>query len=168
MSPQHHYRIWPLWLSLLVAVLLTLMPAPDWYSQTFDNVNLRPLWVLPVSFYWAIALPQRFSMGSAWLLGLLLDISTGGLFGRYALAMVICIWLCQRFYLQLRQFPIGQQAFVIGLLCLLQQLLLLWMDGIAGTLSQPIDYFTPVASTMLLWPLLFPALRNLRIRLHVR
>lgn len=169
MSKHHHQtRQWPLWTSLLVALLLTLAPTPDWYQALFANVNLRPLWLLPVCFYWAIALPQRFSVGSAWLFGLLVDITGGGLLGRHTLGLVLAVWISQRFYLQLRQFPLGQQAFVLGLLALVQQLSLLWIDGATGVLSQPVHYFTPILTTMLVWPFLFPLLRKLRISLHVR
>ncbi|MDD9891936.1 MAG: rod shape-determining protein MreD [Gammaproteobacteria bacterium] len=164
----HHSRQWPLWTSLLVAVLFTLTPAPDWYGTLFPDINLRPIWLLPVCFYWAIALPQRFSVGSAWLFGLLLDVTSGGLLGRHTIGLVISVWIAQRFYLQLRQFPFGQQAIVVGLLAMLQQLLLLWIDGATGVLSKPMHYFTPVITTMMLWPLLFPLLRKLRISLHVR
>lgn len=167
---EHHQqtRQWPLWTSLLVALLLTLAPAPDWYETLFPNVNLRPLWLLPVSFYWAIALPQRYSVGSAWLFGLLLDITNGGLLGRHTIGLVLSVWVAQRFYLQLRQFPLGQQAIVVGLLTLLAQASLLWVDGATGVLSQPMHYFTPVLTTTLLWPFMFPLLRKLRTSLHVR
>lgn len=168
MSPHQQTRQWPLWATLILAVLLTLAPTPDWYDTLFPSVNLRPLWLLPVSFYWAIALPQRFSVSAAWLFGLLLDITGGGLLGRHTLGIVLSVWIAQSFYLQLRQFPLGQQAIVIGLLGLLQQLSLLWIDGVTGTLSNPVQYFTPIMTTMGLWILLFPLLRKLRISLHVR
>lgn len=169
MSDRHQQtRQWPLWASLLVAVLLTLAPAPDWYDTLFPNVNLRPIWLLPVSFYWAIALPQRFSVGFAWLFGLLLDITSGGLLGRHTIGLVLSVWIAQRFYLQFRQFPLGQQAVVVGLLTLLAQLSLLWVDGATGVLSQPMHYFTPVLTTTLLWPFIFPLLRKLRTSLNVR
>lgn len=168
MSSHRHTRQWPLWASLFVAVLLTLAPAPDWYGALFPNTNLRPIWIVPVSFYWAIALPQRYSVGPAWLLGLVLDVTSGGLMGRHSIGLVIGVWIAQRFYLQLRQFPIGQQAFVIALLTLLQQTTLLWIDGATGTLSQPIHYFTPIITTTLSWIVLFPLLRKLRVSLHVR
>ena len=164
---SHEQRRWPLWASLLGAVLLTLSPSPDWYDTLFPNVTLRPVWILLVGFYWAIALPHRFSVGQAWLCGLLLDITGGGLMGRHSIGLVLCIWIAQRFYLQLRQFPLGQQAFVIGLLTLLQQLCLLWIDGATGKLADAVPYFSPVATTVLLWPLAFALLRRLRISLHI-
>lgn len=169
MTENHHEtRQWPLWATLLVAMLLTLTPSPDWYDTLFPGINLRPNWILLVSFYWAIALPQTFSVGRAWVIGILLDIVSGGLLGRHALGLVAAVWISQKFYLQLRQFPIGQQAFVIGLLCLVQQLTLLWIDGTTGSLSEPLQYFVPILSTTALWPLCFPLLRKLRITLHVR
>lgn len=169
MTENHHdSRQWPLWASVLVAMLFTLTPSPAWYDALFTGITLRPNWLLLVSFYWALALPQTFSVGRVWILGLLLDITSGGLLGRHAIGLVLSVWIAQKFYLQLRQFPLGQQAFVIGLLCTLQQLVLLWIDGATGTLSQPIQYFLPVLTTTALWPLCFPLLRKLRITLHVR
>ncbi|NNF67033.1 MAG: rod shape-determining protein MreD, partial [Gammaproteobacteria bacterium] len=61
-------RLWPrVVLSLLGAVVLTLIPLPGWLQPW------RPSWVALVVIYWLIYEPRRIGLMTAWLAGLLLD-----------------------------------------------------------------------------------------------
>ena len=52
--------------SFMVAIILTLLPMPDW------TVWLRPAWVLMVLIYWTMVLPYRVNVGTAWCVGIVL------------------------------------------------------------------------------------------------
>src|SRR5690554_5282907 len=102
--PQHSSVIY---ITLLFAILLMLVPIPDSLRYA------RPEWVAMTLIYWAMALPQRVSIGVAWLTGLVMDLITGGVLGIHAFAYALVIYLVGRLHLQLRQYPLWQQAFTI-------------------------------------------------------
>ena len=52
-------------------------------------MNYRPEWVPMVLIYWVMALPYRIGIGSAWIVGLVLDILEGSILGLNAMALVI-------------------------------------------------------------------------------
>jgi rod shape-determining protein MreD len=54
--------------TLLIALILALLPMPDW------TVWLRPAWVLMVLIYWAMITPYQVSVGMAWMTGLVVDL----------------------------------------------------------------------------------------------
>ena len=56
---QDQNRIGVVWLSLLAALLLTIVPIPSAIEI------YRPQWVVLFVIYWTIALPQRVSVGMA-------------------------------------------------------------------------------------------------------
>ena len=133
-------------LSFLIAILLSIMPLPSW-----ANV-IRPAWVTLVLIYWTIELPHQINLGTAWLIGLLLDGLNGTVLGEHALALMCVVYLSTKFYQQFRMFPLWQQASTVMLLILLYQSLL-WM--IQGGL-----FWLTALTSALLWPWLFRVLKN--------
>ena len=59
---------WVITLSFFLAYLLAIVPFPEW------AMDYRPEWVSMVLVYWVMALPYRVGIGSAWFIGLILDI----------------------------------------------------------------------------------------------
>jgi rod shape-determining protein MreD len=147
--------------SLVAALLLTVLPLPDWAQ------DLRPPWATMVLVYWCIALPDRVSVGTGWLVGILLDGLTGTLLGQHALGLSLVAFLAAKLHLRIRLFPLWQQALTILVLLLVERLLALWTMGIAGFPAPSLWYWTPPLVGMLLWPWLFIILRDLRRRFRV-
>ena len=148
--------------SIMVAMMLTIMPLPDVLQ------HLRPEWAALVLMYWSMALPERIGMGVAFIVGLLLDVLSGSLLGQHALCMTIIIFLITNLYQRIRIFPLWQQAIIIWMLLNLYQLLLLWFDGITGQASKGLQFWLPPISGMILWPWIFILLRHLRRYYKVR
>ena len=142
--------------SLLVALVLSILPWPVWTEQ------FRPDWVALVLIYWCIALPTRVGVGTAWSVGLMLDVLYGSMLGENALAKSLVAFLAVRFHLQLRMFPRWQQAVVVLLLVASNNLLVLWIKHLAGQAPSTWSYLTPSIVSMLLWPWLFVILRDIR------
>lgn len=160
MNPANR-RAWPIiWLSLLLALALTLVPLPDWAS------TLWPAWVTLAVLYWSLAAPQSFGLVQAWLTGLLLDAATAGVLGQHALAMVLIAWAAQRFHLQIRPFPVWQQALVMLPLLATYEFVLYWLSGLMGEVG-PVWAWPAVLMGALLWPLNFTVLRLVRQRFRV-
>jgi len=142
--------------SFLVALVLSILPWPVWTEQ------FRPDWVALVLIYWCIALPTRVGVGTAWSVGLMLDVLYGSMLGENALAKSLIAFLAVRFHLQLRMFPRWQQAAVVLLLVIVNNLLVLWVKHLAGQAPSTWSYLTPSIVSMLLWPWLFVILRDIR------
>ena len=142
--------------SLLVALMLSILPWPVWTEQ------FRPDWVALVLIYWCMALPTRVGVGTGWSVGLILDVLYGSMLGENALAKSLIAFLAVRFHLQLRMFPRWQQAVVVLLLVIVNNLLVLWIKHLAGQAPSTRSYFTPSIVSMLLWPWLFVILRDIR------
>jgi len=144
--------------SFTAAVILAAMPFPAW-AEPF-----RPDWIGLVLIYWCLAAPERVSVGTGWFLGLLQDVLYGSLLGSNALGKTLMSFLTVRLHLQLRMFPLWQQAASVFGLLVLNQLLTLWIRGAIGQAPETIGYWTPCVVGALLWPWLFVILRDLRRR----
>jgi rod shape-determining protein MreD len=142
--------------SLIAAFLLGGMPLPVWLEK------LRPDWVAMVFIYWNMALPHRFGIGIGWIVGILLDIGRGALFGQHALAFSVVAYLTCQTYRRLRILPPWQQAFSIFIFLLIEQIIVFWISGIIGYPPRDWWYLAPALGGMLCWPLLFVILRDVR------
>lgn len=149
-------------LSIVVAMMLTILPLPFWAAWA------RPLWVPSVVFYWALALPDRFSIGAAWCVGILLDVLLGTLLGENALGLTLSVFVISKLFTRIRLFPMWQQVGVIFLLSLCHLTLIFWMQGLSGQPPLAWQFWVPSISTGLLWPWLFFLMRDYRRRFAIR
>jgi len=139
-------------LSFIFLMLLMLFSLPDLLRFS------RPEFVLLGLIYWSMALPQRVGIAYAWVIGLVMDVLMGGMMGVMAFSYAFIIYLVLKFHLQLRQYPLGQQAIFIFTLVLLLQLLLVALSiHTAG-----LQLFLPAITSTLFWPVIYALLRKLR------
>ncbi len=158
MSSARRPRHLPVLGSIIIALMLTMVPLP----AVIDTY--RPDWIALVLIYWTMMLPQHYSVGTAWLVGLILDVAQGTLLGQHALALVAIIFLTSRFHLLMRVFPMSQlTATVFGMLAL-YQFLLFWINGVAGVVAPAASYWGPVITGTLFWPIVAGVLSGLRFR----
>ena len=148
-------------LTFLAALLLTVLPLPDWSQQ------LRPPWVTLVLVYWCIALPERIGVGVGWIMGISVDVLTGTLLGQHALGLSIVAFIAVELHQRVRLFPLWQQSLTVLVMLLLERLLALWMAGAAGHPAPSLWYWASPLSGMVLWPWVYLLLRLLRRRFHV-
>lgn len=142
--------------TLLIALILALLPMPDWTTW------LRPAWVLLVLIYWAMVIPARVSVGTAWIMGLLMDLLYGTLLGEHALAYTIVVYCVSRMHIRLRMYPMLQQGFTILLFVLMYQFILYCVQGFIGDVPSSPLYWLSAVTSMLLWPWLFVLMRDCR------
>lgn len=142
--------------TLLMALILALLPMPDW------TIWLRPAWVLMILIYWAMMTPYQVSVGVAWLVGLLVDLLNGTLLGEHALAYTIVIYFVSKMYIRLRMYPLLQQGMSILVFVLMYQFVLYCIQGFIGELPSSHLYWLSSVTSMLLWPWLFVLMRDLR------
>jgi rod shape-determining protein MreD len=135
-------------LTLLGALILAALPLPD------SVAAFRPDWAVIVLIYWSLIAPRRYGLLTALWMGLALDTLSGALLGQHALALLIVVYLSQRFYLRIRVFPMSQLAVTVVLLLSVYQFTLFWIDGVAGRTVPLTERWGPVVSGAVLFALI--------------
>jgi len=158
MSRDRASRRLPVIITLIVGLMLTIMPLPE------AAAVFRPDWLALLLIFWAIQLPRTWSVGSAWIVGIVLDVSYGTLLGQHALALAVIVFLTVRFDLLMRVFPLSQLGATIFALLALYQFILFWVNGVAGVTAPPIAYWAPVITGTIVWPFLHMFLSGVRYR----
>jgi rod shape-determining protein MreD len=156
MSRDRGSRRLPVIITFIVGLMLTVMPLTDSVEP------FRPDWLALVVIFWAMHLPRTWSVGSAWIIGIVLDVSYGTLLGQHALALCVIAFATVRFHLLMRVFPLSQLSATIFALLALYQFILFWVNGVAGVSAPTITSWAPVITGTLLWPFLFMFLSGVR------
>ncbi len=147
-------------LTVLTAILLTLIPLPDVLAQ------FKPYWVALVVIYWSLETKEVIRLGLAFLIGIVLDILSGSLMGLHALSLVVMVFLVQHFRSRLRFFPPWQQALSVFGLLVNDRIILIWITALLGEPLPTWQYWLPPLVGMALWPWLFLLLDRLRAMLR--
>jgi rod shape-determining protein MreD len=144
-------------LTIGLAMCLRIAPWPGFMA------DINPDWVLLALIYWSLAVPERVGIFHAWSVGLLTDVLTGRVFGQYALAYSLIIYCCLMLHKRLRQFPWIQQGLFIFFCLLFSQVLLFWLKNIQHPAQLHASFWLPVFTGTLCWPLVYTALRRVRL-----
>jgi rod shape-determining protein MreD len=136
------------WLSMAAGLVLAIVPLPNWLDP------VRPDLALLAMIYFVLTSPRVAGLGFAWLSGLFLDVLRGMVLGQHALGFLIVGYATHKIQLQMRMFPILQQALIVMLLLLLYHFFIFWTDGLTGHGYTAWVRWLPIASGGLLWPLI--------------
>jgi rod shape-determining protein MreD len=148
-------------MTILVALLLTVLPLPTW-AQMF-----RPQWYTLVLIYWTLALPERVGVGVGWLVGIILDVLTGTLLGQHALSLALIAFITYQMHQRVRLFPLWQQSLTVLALLLIERLVSMWVMGAVSQPPPTLLYWAPPLVGMFLWPWVYIILRDLRRKFQV-
>jgi rod shape-determining protein MreD len=151
---------WLIWSSLALALLLSVIP------MGLLDVG-RPLWAALFLAYWALYLPGRAGLFSAWVLGLATDVLHGSLLGQNALILSLITFLVLSLQRRLQMFPVWQQSMVLLVVFGLAQLIQLWLNTLAGDRPPTLVFLLPALVSALIWPWLNLLLRGLQQRFNV-
>jgi rod shape-determining protein MreD len=151
------------WLTLFIGMMFQIMPLPQMVEAW------RPDWLLMVMIYWAMALPHRYSILTAWLLGVMLDVLLGAHLGIRSLALSLVIYivvlLCQR----LRNYPRWQQSLLVACFIFIYHVVIFWVQFVVvGATPFNVEMFLPAISSLFIWWWVFWILRNMRRHYKVR
>ncbi len=145
-------------LTIVVSMILMIVPLPDAIRP------FRPEWVLMTLLYWAMALPERVGIGFAWVVGLLMDVMLGGALGILAFSYALVIYLILNFHLQLRQYPLWQQALIVMSLALLVSIIKVIFSPVVASWA----IWGSALTSTLIWPFIYAILRKIRRVFGVR
>lgn len=160
-SPAH--SIWIIALSFFIAYLLAIVPLPVW------AMNYRPEWLVLVLIFWIIALPYRVGIGSAWGVGLIMDVLEGSILGLNALVLAIVAYVILSLHNRLRMFSIYQQSGLVFALVGLNLMVSHWLRLVSGqTVSSNLLFLLAAVTSAMVWPFLFHLQRRMGRSFDVR
>ena len=141
-------RPWFILLSLLIALFLNFLPTDAWLWV--------PDWLALVLIFWNIRESRHVGMGSAFLLGLAMDVADASLMGQHSLAYVLATYLAGLLSRRILWFPLAQQALHVLPLLLLIQLVQVAVRLVPGIEFPGLLYFAgPLIGTALWLPMTF-------------
>lgn len=142
--------------TLLMGYILQIIPLPD-------SVQLyRPNWIAIILIYWSMALPETVRLIFAFVAGLIMDVLLGTLLAQHSLAFVIIIYINLAFNLRIRVLSLGRQAAYVFALLLINQFIIVWIEGMTGSNPPVLAYILPAVTGMVIWPWAYIILRDIR------
>lgn len=146
----------------MITISLTLALAFNLLPWDVNYLWLRPDFLLLVLLYWVIYQPARISMGAAWGLGLIVDLTDGSILGQHALAYTLTVFTLMLWQRRMFNFPPWQQAIhIIGLL-LIEQAASVIIATFVGDSFHALHYFAAVLIGAICWVPLWTILHRVR------
>jgi len=134
-------------LSMVVSLILTLIPLPEFVSVW------GPDWIALTLVHWAIVLPKNISLFLAWFVGLLVDTLFGTILGQHALGFVIVLYFSMRFSERINPLIVWQQVFLISVVLSVYMLINLWILGVTGNSPNSWNYWLALPGSIIIWPI---------------
>ena len=148
-----------IWITLLLALGLQVMPMPDAW------LIWRPNWLGMMLAYWCIAAPSRVGVFYGFLFGLFLDLLEGVTFGHNALLLSLMAYLVLLLYQRLRIYSLWQQAGLLIVVFGLIQLMDQWLRLMFGASVLHIEFVYSAIVVGVLWPWWFTLMQVIRRQL---
>ena len=135
-----------LMLSVLVALILTVLPLPPWLDV------VRPAFLVLTVIYWSVNAPRAGGLAIGFFAGLLLDLFQGPVLGEHALALSLITYIAVREHQRIRSKPAIQQALIVFAALILYEVVLFMIDGWTGNpVTSPLRWVHTVTGA-LIWP----------------
>jgi rod shape-determining protein MreD len=134
--------------TFLMALLINLLPWTGW------GLWVRPDFVVLVLLYWCIDQPRKIGFAVAWVLGLMMDVADGSLFGQHALAYTLVAFAGIALHRRVQRFSTTPQALHVVPLLLLNDAIVLLIRLASGSDFPGYWYFFGSVVGGLLWPAL--------------
>ncbi|MEO7727861.1 MAG: rod shape-determining protein MreD [Burkholderiales bacterium] len=149
----HHEILLPVRTSFILvtfvaALIINLLHWSGWW------LAIKPDFVALVVLYWCIQQPRKVGFASAWLLGLVMDVAEGSLFGQHALAYSVLAFAGIVLHRRVLMFTMRDQILHVIVLLLMNDLLVLAVRMLAGAAFPGLSYFIGSMTAAALWPAL--------------
>ncbi|MGB0893326.1 MAG: rod shape-determining protein MreD [Parashewanella sp.] len=149
------------WFTFIVSLILQVMPLPEVVKVW------RPDWLLLTMICWAIYLPHRYGVITAFALGVVLDILLGATIGVRALAFSITIYLVMLYQQRLINFPRWKQSLIVFVMMIVYHSIVYWVELILGETEFSIALFYPALSGIMFWRWAYWMIRRIAQRYRV-
>lgn len=143
-------------LFFIAALVMELAPWPVGF-QAF-----KPSWLILVLTYWALAIPNKVSIGMAFLLGVIWDLVLGSTLGIHALVLSIAFYFIAKNYLVLRNLSLWFQSLLVILFVFAIRFAIFLVEFfLHSAVFNWQEIFGAIASGIL-WPWVFLLMRKMR------
>lgn len=146
--------------TFIVALVLEISP----WATSFQF--FKPAWLVLVLLYWVLAIPNKVSIGFAFIFGVMWDLVLGSILGIHALVLSLFTYLIALNYLILRNLSLWQQSLLVVLFVLCIRLGIFCIEVLLH--SSTIFHWQEIYGAFvsgLLWPWVFLLLRKIRRQL---
>lgn len=156
------FKLFVLAFLFIVAFILEIMPWPLGFQ------GLRPTWLALLLIYWGLALPDKISVGTAFVAGIVWDLLLGSILGIHALVLSVAIYFVSKHHLLLRNLSLWLQSLlVMGYVVLIRLFIFLVELVLHGAEFNSQELLGAVISGIL-WPWIFLLMRQIRRGLRLR
>ncbi|ACR12378.1 rod shape-determining protein MreD [Teredinibacter turnerae] len=143
---QRNYALF-LGLSIAFGLVFAVLPL------TQDFSYLRPELLCLLVIFWVMNSPEQLGMTFGFLVGLLQDVVELGVWGGHAMALTIIAYICLMSYQRIRSYSVWHQSLWVFILVGVHQVVVNWVQGIAGYRTPAHYLVLPTLMTALCWPL---------------
>lgn len=146
-----------IWITLFLGLCLQIIPWTPSYNIYKPHVLMLFL------AYWLIALPHRVGIGTAFILGIIMDLFSGTIIGIHAFIFSIIAYLLIFKYQLIRNLALWQQCFIIfGISICYNLLMFLFQVSIYHTITMsPLILLSSLVDGVL-WIVIYLFLRLVR------
>lgn len=146
----------------VVAFVLEIMPWPIGFQ------GLRPAWVALVLIYWALAIPSKVSVGTAFLAGVIWDVMLGSILGLHALVLSIAVYFIAKHHLILRNLSLWLQGLLVIIYIALIRFSIFLVEFVLHSAEFNSQELFGAVISGILWPWVFLLMRHIRRGLQLR
>jgi rod shape-determining protein MreD len=156
MIERHQDSFGRLLLTVVVALVLTVLPLPPWLAA------VRPAFLVITVLYWSIAAPRVGGIGLGFFSGVALDVFGGAVLGQHALALTAITYVTVREHQKIRLKPSFQQALIMLGALVAYEFILFAIDGWTGhPMTSPLRWIHTLTGA-LIWPVATAVLDRVR------
>lgn len=156
-------NLWLPFATLAFAFLLRTISLPGYAAYA------APDWVALAVIYWVLAIPYRFGILFALLVGVVVDVHEGMPLGLNGVSMAFVAYAALVLHQRIRIYPAIQQAGMILLILTVYLVIKHTLRSFIGLSSgQVFLSVLPAVSSAFVWPFIYLTLRGLRIRYRVK
>lgn len=146
----------------IVALIMEIAPWPAGFQ------HFKPAWLVLVLMYWVISIPNRISIGWAFILGILWDLVLGSTLGIHALVLSVFTYLLAANHLLFRNLSLWFQSLLMMVFIFAIRLSIFFVELVVNTAQfQSQEIFGAIISGIL-WPWVFLFLRKIRQKLDLK
>lgn len=146
----------------VVSFVLEIMPWPVGFQ------GLRPSWITLVLLYWALALPDKISVGTAFVAGIVWDLILGSILGIHALVLSVAIYFVAKYHLILRNLSLWLQSLLVIAYVILIRLAIFIVEYLLHRAEFNSQEILGAVISGVLWPWIFLLMRQIRRQLRLR
>jgi rod shape-determining protein MreD len=156
MIERHRDSRGALLVSVVIALVLSVLPLPSWLSA------VRPAFLVLTVMYWSIATPRLGGIALGFFSGLALDVFHGAVLGQNALALSAITYVAVREHQKIRLKPAFQQALIMLGALVAYEFILFAIDGWTGHPMTSALRWIHTLTGALIWPLVVAVLDRVR------